>query len=418
MPGKTHSRPGATLEQGRTMPATRARILRLEREVSSPSIARRWWLSGLALVVLGLCASCQEADAPEIRIGLLATLNGVPRETSGIPSLNGASMAIESVNAAGGIELEGVRHHVRLVVKNYEDRPDSATSEARSLINRERIHAIVGPQFSRHAIPVSLVAEEARIPMISPMASNPATTEEKQYVFRLAFLDDVQGQVMGRFAFEELGARKAAVLYDVTTAYGRQLAQVFCEAFESEGGRIVARESYARDAPLEYSEQIETIRISDPDVLYLPNDTVFVEAQIRQAREAGIQSTVLGGDTWDVQHLRTLRESDGSYIAHQWHYQLDTPEAREFLEHYRNEYGTLPKVTAAMTFDAVGVLLRAIEEAGSTNPDAIRDAIANAPVYAGATGVIRYQGSPDPVRSVVISRILDGQSALFKVVDP
>ena len=171
----------------------------------------------LALAVLAACSPSPN-QPPEIRIGLLALLDGLQRETSGLPSVYGARMAVEEWEEKGGIELDGVKHRIRLLVKPYENRPDSATSEARALINQDRIDALIGPQFSRHAIPVSVVAENASVPMISPMSSSPATTKGKRFVFRMAFLDDFQARVMARFATGELGAERVAVLYDVSTA--------------------------------------------------------------------------------------------------------------------------------------------------------------------------------------------------------
>ena len=98
--------------------------------------------------------------------------------------MNASELAAKIVNDRGGIVVDRYPHRVEIVVKDYEDRADSATSVARALINQERIDALLGPQFSRHAIPVSIVAENAHMPMLSPMSSNPATTEGKTFVFR------------------------------------------------------------------------------------------------------------------------------------------------------------------------------------------------------------------------------------------
>ena len=223
-----------------------------------------------------------------------------------LPSSRRRSSTIAAVSKS-----TGTPHRVEIVVKDYEDRADSATSVARALINQERIDALIGPQFSRHAIPVSVVAENARMPMLSPMSSNPATTKGKNFVFRLAFLDDFQGSVMGRFAANELGASRAAVLYDKTTAYGRSLSDVFRRAFEDEGGQIVAFESYTFDEPLDYREQLARIGATDPDVLYLPNDTERVVAQIRQASELGIDAILLGGDMWDMEAFNVCPRATG-----------------------------------------------------------------------------------------------------------
>ena len=365
-------------------------------------------------------ASCGEAsrDPKEVRLGLLALLQGIPRETSGVPSQRAAELAVSKLNHDGGVLIGGEAHRVVLVVKGYEDRADSATNEARALINQDRVDAIIGPQFSRHAIAVSKVAEDARVPMVSPLSSSPETTEGKEFVFRLAFLDDVQGAVMGRFAAEELAARRAAVLYEVSSAYGSKLAAVFSEAFEGNGGSIVAYESFARDEPLDFRERLTRIREQEPDVLYLPSDTRSVAAQILQARELGLDITTLGGDMWDIETFKRMPECDGSYVAHQWHPSIDTSEAREFVAEYRAAYSETPRVAAALTYDAVLLLARAIERAGSKGPEDIRRELAATGDFSGAGGSIRFRGTPDPVRSVVISKFEASQNKLYRIVDP
>ncbi|MGH9392418.1 MAG: ABC transporter substrate-binding protein, partial [Vicinamibacteria bacterium] len=238
---------------------------------------RAFFACSLALSAAASCVT--EPPAPEIRIGLLALLSGIPEETSGRPSVEGAELAVLLANEAGGIRIGGVPHRVKLIVKAYDDRPDSAISVARALVNQSRIDVLVGPQFSRHAIPVAIVAEEAEIPMVSPMSSSPATTAGRRFVFRLAALDEVQGRAMGEFAAGDLGARRAAVLYDISTDYSRSLAEAFRGAFEERAGSIVAFESFARDEPLDYRARLDRIAAADPDVLYLPNDGERVEVQ-------------------------------------------------------------------------------------------------------------------------------------------
>jgi branched-chain amino acid transport system substrate-binding protein len=236
-------------------------------------------------------------------------------------------------------------------------------------------------------------------------------------VFRLASLDVVQGRAMGEFAAGDLGARRAAVLYDISTDYSRSLAETFREAFENRGGTVAAFESFTRDEPLDYRARLDRIAAAGPDVLYLPNDSERVEAQIVQARERGVRATLLGGDTWDLESFRTLPESEGAYIAHQWHPDLDTPEARRFRELFSKVYGKTPKITAAMTYDAVTLVLSVIERQGSLDSSAIRDGLAATREYTGATGTFRYPDGPDPERSVVIARISGGRSLLHRVVD-
>jgi branched-chain amino acid transport system substrate-binding protein len=374
----------------------------------------RYW----ALFVFALACAPKPPAPPEIRIGLLALLSGIPEETSGRPSIEGAELAVAQANEAGGIRIGGVPHAVTLIVKAYEDRPDSATSEARALVNQSQIDVLIGPQLSRHAIPVSIVAEDAEIPMVSPMSSSPGTTKGRRFVFRLAALDEVQGRAMGNFAASDLGARKAAVLYDVSTEYGRSLAESFRSSFEKGGGKVVAFESFARDEPLEYRDRLSRIAATTPDVLYLPNDSERAEAQIVQARELGVTATLLGADAWDLERYLALPEADGAYVGHQWHPELDTTEARRFRELFSKTYGKTPKITAAMTYDAVALVLSVIERQGSLDSSKIRDGLAATRDFTGATGTIQFTDGPDPERSVVIARIAGGKSALHRIVDP
>ncbi len=367
---------------------------------------------------LAAAACVKDPPAAEIRIGLLVLLSGVPAETSGYPSIEGAELAVREANERGGIRIGGVAHPVTLIVKEYDDRPDSATSVARALVNQSRIDVLVGPQFSRHAIPVAIVAEDSEIPMVSPMSSSPATTEGRRFVFRLAPLDVVQGRAMGEFAASDLAAKRAAVLYDISTDYSRSLAESFRRAFEEGGGRVVAFESFARDEPLDYREKLDRIAEADPDVLYLPNDSERCEAQIVQARERGVDATLLGGDTWDLERFRTLPESEGSFIAHQWHPDLDTPEARRFRELFAKTYGKTPKITAAMTYDAVALVLDVIGRKGSLGAAAIREGIAETRDFVGATGTVSFPDGGDPERSVVIARISGGKSHLHRIILP
>jgi len=368
-------------------------------------------------VTLPACRS-EPPEKPRLRIGLLALLQGPGAETSGQPSVDAALLAAAVANEAGGIDVNGVVHEVEIIVRDHEPRADAAASAARALINQEKIHAIVGPQLSRLAIPVSVVAEEARVPMLSPMSSNPATTKDKEFVFRVAFLDDVQSKLMARFAVRELGATRAAILFDRATASGRMLSQAFAEAFESLGGSVVARESYARDEVVDYSEQLRAIKATDPEVFYLPNDGYRVVAQLKEARAVGITADLLGADTWDLTGFQDVPESHGAFIPHQWHPELDTEASRAFVDRYQQEYGEIPKVTAAMTFDAVRLILDAAEAQGAVRPESIRDGLAATGGFEGVTGAVSYLDSHDPLRNVVVSRLVDGGSELFSVVEP
>ena len=383
---------------------------------------RRGWAARMAWTVMltGGLAGCGGADgpAPEIRIGLLATMEGRFAESSGDPSLRGAELAVSERNAAGGVVVDGVPHQVRLVVRSYDARADDAAAQARVLINEDSVHALLGPQLSAHAIAVAVMAEEARVVMISPMSSNRATTEGKRFVFRLAFLDDFQGEVLSDFALDELKARTGAVLYEETSPYSSGLAREFVARFQAGGGRIVAEETFLGDAPLDFQEQLGRIARARPDVLLLPNAMAADSVQMRQARELGIQSQILGTDTWDLQLSPNLAAAEGVYVTHQWHYDMEGPEVAPFLRRFDAAYQRLPRTTAAMTYDATVLLLDAMERAGAVGGEPLRAAVAGTRDFQGVTGRISFDGSGSPRRSAVISRVHGGKVSLFRTVDP
>lgn len=364
---------------------------------------------------LAVFAACRPAPPAEIRIGILATFTGPFAEISGTPTRQGANLAVLD---AGNVMVGGKPMKIILVEHDFADRADAAASAARALINQERVVALVGPQFSRHAVPVAVVADESRIPMISPMSSNPATTAGRHYAFRLAFLDHVQGGVLARFARDDLHARTAAVLFDVSTAYSHDLAARFRDVFTAGGGRVTAFETYTADRAEDFTAQLRRIAAAAPDVLFLPNFPDAVNRQVPQLQRAGIVAKLLGGDSWDPQTLPPLREGQEVYVTNQWRPDIPLPEARGFVERFRATYHVEPRATAAMTYDAVGIVIEALRQAGRADPDAVRDAIASTTGHAGATGVVTFGGRADPRRAVAVSAIRHNTLETVRLVEP
>ncbi len=275
----------------------------------------------------------------------------------------------------------------------------------------------MGPQISTNAIPVARVAEKTHIPMISPLSTNPKTTAGKQYVFRAVFVDDFQGKVMARFAIEELDAQKAAVLYDVASDYNKGIAEFFKQAFEEAGGQVVAFESYTTGEQ-DFSRQLTRIRDSEAEVLFLPNYSHEVPLQAQQARQLGLNIAILGSDSWESQVLVEYPELDGAFYSGHWHPDIGNEQAQAFIKAYRQTYGRIPADAAALTYDAFGLLFQAIQNQGQADPESIRNGLAEIKHYLGVTGAMKYQGTGDPVKSVVIMQIKAGEAVFYKQVDP
>ena len=365
-----------------------------------------------------LLAACAPKPEPQVRIGLLALLTGELAPQSGIPSQQGAEMAVDDINAAGGIDIAGRRLKVKLTVRDYEPRPDAAATGARALINLDSVDALVGPQVSTHAVTAASVAEMSRVPMIAPMASNPAVTAGRHYVFRLAFLDPFQGEMLARYALENLVARRAAVLFDVSNPYGRDITALFRETFEKGGGSMVATETFTSDQGTDFTAQLTRIAAARPDVLLLPNLSSVDSFQVRQARAVGIRAPFLGSDSWDPAGLAHIPEANGAVVAHQWHIGAPRPQAVDFVNRYRARFGFEPRATAVFTYDAVRLLADAMRRAGTTEGGPVSRTIAATKNYEAVAGTLQFNGTGDPRRGGVLSRIGRTSDSIVRIVDP
>ncbi|MCK5351749.1 ABC transporter substrate-binding protein, partial [bacterium] len=251
-------------------------------------------------VYLGVsCTKTPEPEPePEIRIGIIAYLKGEYADLDGAAMVNASKMALTSLDPDGGLMIGSRRHRVKLVTAGINNVPEEAVAAATELINRENVVAIIGPQFSNDAIPAGEIAERASIPMICPISTNPEVTTGREYVFRMSFLDDLQGSAMADFAIGYLEIRSAAVLFDIADLYSRGIAEVFRTRFMESGGKVLAFESYT-SGEQDFTQQLNRIADRKPEVLYLPTYSEDTIMQAQQARKLGIDSVLLGSDGWD-----------------------------------------------------------------------------------------------------------------------
>lgn len=378
----------------------------------------RLLLTFAILLGLGSLQACKPA-APEaqkeIKIGVIAPITGEISNV-GQSTVNAAEMAVKEVNENGGLYVNGEKYQIVLVIEDNEDKEQSAVAAAQKLINQDGVVAIVGPQASRNAIPVSNIAENAKIPMISPWSTNPDTTSGKTYVFRVAFIDSFQGQVMARFTFEEFGGQKIAVLYDIASDYNKGIAEIYKEIVENAGGQVVAFETYTTGEQ-DFTAQLARIKDSGAEVLFLPNYYNEVPLQAKQAREMGITATIIGSDAWSGIAEEDLGQLEGSFFSTHYAPDIANDAAQRFIEAYQQTYEQIPDDVAALTYDAFGLLFQAIQLQG-VDSESIRTGLAAIEAYTGVTGTMEYRGTGDPIKSAVIIKIEDGKFVFYKQANP
>ncbi len=372
----------------------------------------------LSWVISNSCqASNPTAKETSVRIGVIGSLTGDDAD-SGKALVDGANLAADLVNEHGGLQVGDEKRPIELIMGDTQSTPEGAVEAAQTLINQEGVVALVGPQYSRYAIPVARLAEQTKMPMISPRSTNQETTKNKQYVFRAIFTDGFQGDVIARFAHDSLGSQRAAVLYDIASPYNRGLAEVFQQVFTEMGGTIVAFESYTT-GETDFQAQLERILEGNPDVVFLPNYENEIPNQARQIRQAGIQATLLGTDSWgSMNQGDRIPELDGAYYSDQFVPNKDSDRTQGFISRFEDTFGYPPPAGAAATYDSLGILFQAIGNQGSTEPDRIRLGIANLGQYDGVTGTLVYQNNGDPMVSVAILKIDSGTVSLHKEITP
>jgi len=331
-----------------------------------------------ALVVLSciaLLATAAQAAEDLIKVGHTVSLTG-GASMWGQSEKNALELLIGKINESGGVLGK------KIVLISYDNRNDPVESVnvARRLIN-DGVVAVIGPAQSGNAIATAPILERAKIPMIVTTATNPYVTIDKDtgkvrpFAFRPCFIDPFQGTVAAQFAYTDLGAKKAAILYDVGSDYGQWLAKYFEEAFTAKGGEVVAKEAF-RSEELDYRAQLGKIKGLSPDVLFLPTTQKEAAMAARQARDLGITATFLGTDNWGSPDLIDLGGSaiDGGYFVNLT--DLSDPDIQDFAAEYRAVYGKDPVLpNPVMAGDAIYMLVDAIKRAGSTDGTALAKAL-------------------------------------------
>ncbi len=336
-----------------------------------------------------------------IVVGYYGDLSG-NTSSFGQSTKNGVEMAADEINKAGGID----GRQVQVIVEDDQGEPNKAATVVSKLINQDKVQAVLGEVASSNSLAAAPKAQEAKVPMISPSSTNPQVTQVGDYIFRVCFIDPFQGEVMAKFAANNLKAKRAAILYDFNSDYSRGLFQFFTRSFKQLGGEIVSEQSYTqRDR--DFSGQLTAIRSANPDVIYVPGYYGEVGVIANQTKQLGIKAPLLGGDGWDSPKLWELggQALNGNYISN--HYSVDdpSPAIQKFVADYKSRYNMLPDALAALGYDSMKVLADSIKRAGSTDGAKLRDAIAQTKNFPGVTGSISLDKDRNAVKPAVVLKL-------------
>ena len=357
-------------------------------------------------------------DADTILLGEVGSLTG-SEATFGISTKNGVQMALDEVNAAGGITIDGKARKVAVRVYDDQGKPEEAANAVTRLISQDHVVAILGEVASSNSLAMAPKAQAAKVPMVSPSSTNPKVTEVGDFIFRVCFIDPFQGTVMAKFATETLKVKNVAILKDNKSDYSLGLSQFFTETFTKVGGTIAGEEAYSK-GDTDFRAQLTALKSKKPEAIYVPGYYTDVGVVARQAKELGLNVPLLGGDGWESEKLFELGGSaiDGSYFSN--HYSTDDPSPRvqNFIKGYEAKYGSKPDSLGALGYDAAMVVVEALKRAGSTDGQKLRDEIAKTNAHPGVAGTISLDDKRNAVKPAVILQVKDGKSVYQATVNP
>ncbi len=341
-----------------------------------------------------------------IKVGVYGDTTGAT-SSFGQSTKNGIQLAFDEANASGGVNGK----KLEMVFEDDQGTPEKAKTVISKLISQDKVVAVLGEVASSNSLAAAPVAQEAKIPMITPSSTNPKVTEVGDYISRVCFIDPFQGSVMAKFAANSLKAKTAAILGDNSSDYSKGLTQFFEEEFTKLGGKVITKQTYAQKDQ-DFKAQLTQMRDQKPDVIYVPGYYGEVGIIAKQARELGMNQPLLGGDGWDSPELWKLGGASlkPAYISN--HYSADNPapEIQNFVKNYKAKFNVAPDSLAALAYDSAKVLIDAIKRAGGTESAKLKDAINATKNFAGVTGTINLDEKRNAVKSAVVLELNPGAS--------
>lgn len=373
-----------------------------------------FFLGALGALLSGL-TGCNKSGGDTILVGEFASLTG-KEATFGTSSHEGTILAINEINAAGGV----LGKKLELRTEDDQSKAGEPANVVNKLISKDGVVAILGEVASSRSLEAAPIAQQNGIPMITPASTNPKVTETGDYIFRMCFIDPFQGTVMANFATKTLKAQKVAVFTDVKSDYSKGLAKFFKEGFLKAGGQIVSELDF-NGGDKDFKGQLTAIKSAAPDAVFVPGYYTDVALICIQAKQLGLNVPLFGGDGWESEKLVELGGDavEGHYFS--THYAADaaSPKVTAFVDAYKKEYkGKVPDCMAALGYDSVFFLVDAIKRAGSTEPAKLRDALAATKEFDAVTGKVAIDAKRDAVKSAVILQIKGGKFKFVETVNP
>ena len=369
-------------------------------------------LMAVAAAALLATGCAKSNNGAEIKIGGIFPLSG-PVSVYGLECRRGIELAISEINSNGGVNGK----QFKLLSEDDEGNESKSVSAYKKLTVQDNVDYIIGSLTSGCTKAVTELAQADGIIQFAPAATRTDITDAGNNIFRACYTDPFQGQVGGKFAVENLGAKNAAILYDAGNDYSVGLTENFIKAFTAGNGTIIAKESYMTK-DIDFNSQITKIKSANPDVIYLPDYYGTVALIAKQLRAQGVNTTIVGADGWDGLCTDAGDEVIGGFYSNHYAADSDKEIVKNFVANFTKMYKSTPNSFAALGYDCVYLLKDAIiaaEENGEkATTDTVRAALES---ISGSyvTGELSFDEHHNPVKSAVMVEIVKKDNALTTV---
>lgn len=341
-------------------------------------------------------AGFASAQEDSIRIGVLYELSGAVAAYGNTQS-NAIEMAVEEINEAGGID------GVPIEIVEFDTKSDDTEAAvlATRLTTQENVAAIIGPATTSQLQAAIPIVNENEVPIIAPSVTNNDITFAEDgsvhpFVFRTSWPNSFQGAGIGRFAYENLGAEKMVVIYDNSSDYGTGLYENFLDGYE---GEVVVAETVTPDV-IDHSAMITNLTVEEFDAITILAFYDSAGPIVQQMREFGFDQPIVGSNGFGNDIMYELAgEANMNDVYYASLYPIFDED--EFVQKYVEKYNSSPDMFAALAYDTVYMVKQAVEQAGSTDPVAVRDALENLGEFEGITGSFIFDENHNPTKNVV-----------------
>ncbi|NLV20955.1 MAG: ABC transporter substrate-binding protein [Syntrophomonadaceae bacterium] len=381
-------------------------------------------LAALVMMVfmLTIVAGCggSKGDTEKINVGINVELSGGVA-SYGTNARDGAILAIEQINAAGGV----LGMQLNPIEKDCKSIVDEAMSVSASLVG-EKIVAQIGPLTSGDVAGSTPVMMDNKIPLIAPAATaSNVTVDDKtgatrEYIFRVCFIDPFQGTLMAQFAADNLKAKNAVIYGDSSSDYAKGLKEYFKKTFTEKGGTIIAEEGFVKD-DRDFRAALTKIKGLNPDFIYVPGYYQEVAPLIKQARELGITAPIGGGDGWDSPDMVSVAGGaalNNTFFTNHYSSQDKDPKIVKFVEAYKAKYKKDPDAFAALGYDSVQLMAQGLKDAQAADPVKLAAALAKIKDFEGITGKMSIDDKHNPIKAGVIIEFKDGAQVMNTRIQP